>query len=211
MALVVLVDSGVNIDHPHLRSGRDRIRLGPRFDPCEPPKRSIQDGDLLGHGTCVAAAIRDLAPDARIVSIRIFDDRPVCALDTVAAALEEAAGLRPDLVNLSFGSSSLEAATRLEAGVRSLLAIGARILAPADRFGLPAYPGLLAGVEGVAVDPNLPRGRAERRGREAERLWFASPFPRDLPGIPRERNLFGSSLAVANVTGFLAAGGVAAD
>jgi hypothetical protein len=32
----------------------------------------------------------------------------------------------------------------------------------------------------------------------------ASPFPRDIPGIPRERNVNGVSFAVANASGFVA-------
>ena len=35
-------------------------------------------------------------------------------------------------------------------------------------------------------------------------LFHASGFAREIPGVPRERNLHGISLAVANMTGFAA-------
>ena len=35
-------------------------------------------------------------------------------------------------------------------------------------------------------------------------VFVASAYPRDIPGVPRERNLNGISFAVANMTGFVA-------
>jgi hypothetical protein len=35
-------------------------------------------------------------------------------------------------------------------------------------------------------------------------VFKASPYPRDIPGVPRERNLNGVSFAVANMSGFVA-------
>ncbi|HKE03537.1 MAG TPA: hypothetical protein VKE91_05735, partial [Blastocatellia bacterium] len=34
-------------------------------------------------------------------------------------------------------------------------------------------------------------------------LFFASGYPRSIPGVPPERNLTGISFAVANMTGFV--------
>jgi len=35
-------------------------------------------------------------------------------------------------------------------------------------------------------------------------MMVTSPFPRDIPGVPRERNVNGVSFAVANASGFVA-------
>jgi hypothetical protein len=35
-------------------------------------------------------------------------------------------------------------------------------------------------------------------------VLFAAPYPRDIPGVPRERNVKGVSFAVANATAFVA-------
>jgi hypothetical protein len=37
-----------------------------------------------------------------------------------------------------------------------------------------------------------------------ETIFVASAYPREIPGVPRERNLMGISFAVANMTGFVA-------
>jgi hypothetical protein len=39
---------------------------------------------------------------------------------------------------------------------------------------------------------------------DGDRLIAAAGYPRDIPGVPRERNLKGVSFAVANATGFVA-------
>ena len=58
-------------------------------------------------------------------------------------------------------------------------------------------------VEAVIADPNRPRAEPQLREVGGRPFWFASPYPRDLPGLPRARNLHGVSLATANVTGYL--------
>ena len=35
-------------------------------------------------------------------------------------------------------------------------------------------------------------------------IFYASAYPRSIPGVPVERNLHGASFAVANMTGFVA-------
>jgi len=39
---------------------------------------------------------------------------------------------------------------------------------------------------------------------DARPTFFASGYPRSIPGVPQERNLNGVSFAVANMTGFVA-------
>jgi hypothetical protein len=80
-----------------------------------------------------------------------------------------------------------------EAGV---LLVAARNAGPS----MPVLPGCLEGVIGVDVDWTLPRDRF----RVADGVFFASGFPRSLPGVPPTRNLNGVSFAVANMTAFVA-------
>ena len=51
------------------------------------------------------------------------------------------------------------------------------------------------------MDGDLPRGCVAVGGGG---VVAAAPYPRPIPGVPRERNLSGISFAVANVTGMLA-------
>src|SRR5262249_19831805 len=60
-------------------------------------------------------------------------------------------------------------------------------------------PGDLPGVIGVARE-DCPREIFRYR----DGVFYASPYPRPIPGVPPERNLHGVSFAVANMTGFAA-------
>ncbi len=52
----------------------------------------------------------------------------------------------------------------------------------------------------VQPDPSCPRDRYFYR----DGMFYTSPYPRPIPGVPVERNLQGASFAVANMTGFVA-------
>lgn len=201
---IAVVDSGVHAAHPHL-AGAGTIELGVAI--AEDGARSREPAafaDRLGHGTAVAAAILDLAPGAALLVVKVFDRHLACPFERVLEALDVALDARPDLVNLSLGTSDPEHRGALEPRIARALELGARIVAPADAHGMPSYPGALAGVDAVVADPNLPRDRPERRRVGTREFWFASPFPREIPGVPRTHNLHGSSFATANVTGWLA-------
>jgi hypothetical protein len=60
----------------------------------------------------------------------------------------------------------------------------------------------LNGVIAVAPDPDCPRDTFRFR----DGVYYASPYPRPIPGVPPERNLHGPSFAVANMTGLIALG-----
>ena len=62
------------------------------------------------------------------------------------------------------------------------------------------FPGDLPGVIRVAPDPHLARDQYRVEGK----TFYASGYPRPMPGVPPERNLSGASFAVANMTGFVA-------
>ena len=60
-------------------------------------------------------------------------------------------------------------------------------------------PGSLDGAIAVAPE-DCPRDTFRYR----QGVFYASPYPRPIPGVPPERNLQGASFAVANMTGFAA-------
>lgn len=200
---IALIDSGVNTSHPHIRAA-GTVVIGPSVDASGVWGTPKEQTDVLGHGTAVAAAILDLAPGAEIVSIQVFRDEPTCPFEHVLAALERALECEPQLVNLSVGTTRREWAAPLGELVRRAQEAGVTIVAPATAGGLPSLPGCLAGVTGAMMDANVPRECPELRTSGSSRLWYASPYPRDLEGLPRASNLAGVSMAAANLTGYLA-------
>jgi hypothetical protein len=82
----------------------------------------------------------------------------------------------------------------------------ARVLLVAARCSgnTSVLPGMLEGVIGVDVDWNLSREQYRIQDENGIPVFYASGYPRSLPGVPVSRNLSGISFAVANMTGFVA-------
>lgn len=158
--------------------------------------------DRLGHGTAVASAIHEKAPDADIWAVKVFDDALATTVATLVRAIDWASekGLR--LVNLSLGTPNDFRAAALEPAVRRAEERGTIIVSARELDGRAMYPGCMPGVVGVVLDWDQPRETV--RVVEAGSVVAASGYPRPIPGVPPQRNLNGISFAVANATGVLA-------
>jgi hypothetical protein len=148
--------------------------------------------DRLGHGTAVAAAIRQWAPEAELYPVKVFDRRLSATIDVIVRALEWCRGQEMDIVNLSLGTENPAHRERFAEAIGN----GLTVVSPAGRL-----PGSLPEVIAVEADPGCPRDRF----RYAAGVFYASPFPRPIPSVPEDRNLSGVSFAVANLTGLAAA------
>lgn len=192
----MVIDSGIDPAHP-LVKGRGILHAG----------RSWAAGaaleDRLGHGTAVAAVLLAACPGAEIVSLRIFDEAPVCNFERVLEALDAAVEYHPAVVNLSLGTTSVRYRTALQERLRRLTEAGGRLCCPASYGGLPCDPGNLPGVEAVVGDANLLPQWPELRPHGGRLLWFASPLPQRHPDGSRPLAARGESLAVAAVSGVL--------
>jgi len=174
---IAVIDSGVHAEHPHVNGVAGGISfVGGNFV------------DRLGHGTCVTAAIKEKAPDAEIYAVKVFDRRLESPFKVLLAALNWAAEQRVHLINLSLGVNQPEHERALGA------------FAASHENILIVCPHVLPGVLAVAADPDCPRDQCRFR----DGVFYASPYPRPIPGVPVEKNLQGVSFAVANMTGFVA-------
>jgi subtilase family protein len=181
---IAIIDSGVHPGHPHVGeiAGGVEITLA---------GVSTDSIDRLGHGTAVAGAIREKAPDAELYAVKVFDRRLSANIGVILRALEWCREQGMDLVNLSLGT---ENPAHRESFVR-ILGHDLLVVSAAS-----ALPGSLPGVIGVAADADCPRDAF----RYHDGVFHASPYPRPIPGVPVDRNLHGISFAVANMTGLVA-------
>jgi subtilisin family serine protease len=198
---VAVIDSGVHAGHPHVGAVAESVSLDPQLDTV----------DRLGHGTAVAAAIRDLAPGVTLIVGKIFDRTLTTNADALARGIEWAVSRGARLVNLSLGTANPLHEERLVASVARAAAAGALVVSARESNGVRWLPGSLPGVVSVVADARLERDefRVDRviptpKGRDLQLIFAAAPYPRSIPGVPKERNLSGVSFAVANVTGALA-------
>lgn len=183
---VAILDSGVHVGHPHVGevvAGFNATGMGAESDWL----------DRIGHGTAVAGAIRSLAPDAQLMAVKIFEGGLRTNIDIILRGVEWAIDQGADLINLSLGTTNEAHAARLSEWVSK----GSIWVSAAT-----AYPGMLDGVIGIDLDATLERHQIRVVG---PMRFAASPYPREIPGVSREKNLQGISFAVANVSGLLAA------
>ena len=197
---VAVIDSGVHPDHPHVGGVWGGVGVDERG------RAHADFVDRLGHGTAVAAVIREKAPDAEIFAIKVFDRELAATSEALVAACDLALENGAHLVNMSLGTVNQAHEAALMAAVRRLLSAEIKVIAAGQQDGVRWLPGSLPGVWAVSLDWTLPREECQSStDASGARTFRASGYPRPIPGVPPERNLKGLSFAVANVTGWVAA------
>lgn len=221
---VAVVDSGVAAGHPHVGEVLDAVVIGagsaadPTHDSAahaalgqaaragDPRATSPFDvSDRIGHGTAVAAAIREKAPDVELLSVKVFHRALTTNAEALAEGIARSVALGARLINLSLGTANEAHEALLAAAVADATRHGALVVSASESGGVRWLPGALLDVVGVIADWECARDVVAVDERATDRLRLTtSAFPRPIPGVPKERNLSGVSFAVANATGFLA-------
>jgi hypothetical protein len=197
--MVAVIDSGVHAAHPHVQG----VDGGVGIDAAGLAHADYVD--RLGHGTAVTAAIREKAPGAAILAVRIFDRELRATGDQLVAALGWAGEAGARLINLSLGTTNAAHEPALARAIAALRDSGRDVICAAPEERQRWLPGALSGVIRVELDMTLPRDVCELRAAPDGGLVVrASGYPRPIPGVTPERNLKGVSFAVANTTGLLA-------
>ncbi|MFY9557919.1 MAG: S8 family serine peptidase [Blastocatellia bacterium] len=195
---VAIIDSGVNPAHPHVGGVEGGIRI---FSGEADSSNDFLD--YIGHGTAVAGAIREKAPDALLHAVKVFDRALTTNIESIIKAINWCVANQMSVINLSLGTANLEHRDIIEKAVHRASAKGIVVVAAREMNGRLSLPGCLSSVIGVAVDWDCPRDRYLVKVVDGDLIFVASAYPRDIPGVPRERNLNGISFAVANMTGFV--------
>lgn len=181
---IAIIDSGIHPGHPHVGEIAGAVEI----------TSSGEGGDILdrlGHGTAVAGAIREKAPGAELYAVKVFRHRLATNIDVILRALAWCRKHSMDVINLSLGTQNPAHRDRfLDVLGDDLLVVSAAGCLPGD----------LPRVIGVAPDPGCPRDTFRYRNG----IFYASPYPRPIPGVPVTSNLHGASFAVANMTGHVA-------
>lgn len=103
---VAIIDSGVDATHPDL-AGRviRQVRIADA-KPVEQALPSNNDTAGYGHGTAVASIIARLAPNARLVDIRVLHPGNTGTGDDLIAGLRLAVRERHRIINMSLAAAS---------------------------------------------------------------------------------------------------------
>lgn len=108
---VAVVDTGIDVNHPFLKG-----HIAGGFTPFNRGTTPDDYQDHQGHGTHVAGIVRQVAPDAELLAVRVFpnDDGKgeAATLDVVAAGIRWAIDNGAKVINLSLGGGSAPASFR---------------------------------------------------------------------------------------------------
>jgi len=149
------------------------------------------------------AAIQEKAPGAQYFAVKLFDKSLRTSSPALLTAIEWAITKGVDVINLSLGTVNVEYQSQFLEVVGRAVTRGIILVAAREANGAPCLPGCLPGVMAVGLDWECPRTGYHAKEEESGTVYYASGYPRSLPGMPRERNLHGISFAVANMTGFV--------
>lgn len=94
---IALIDSGVDINHPLLKSNID-LELAKDYT-----SDSLSFNDTLGHGTQVAGIIASIAPNSKITPYKVLGETNGKSIWVIQAIID-AAEDNADIINLSLGT-----------------------------------------------------------------------------------------------------------
>lgn len=150
---VAVIDSGIDAKHPALKG---RIAGGCFISKDKKDQIVIKEtppsqcGDDYGHGTAVAGIIADLAPAARIYSVRVLDEYNACTGDVLIAGMEWALGKNIRLLNMSLATSKPVWMPRIFALCERAFVQNSIIVAARRNFGDLGCPAMFSTV--ISVD-----------------------------------------------------------
>ena len=194
---VAVIDSGVHLHHPHIGRIAGGVTITPEGE-------SPDFTDRIGHGTAVTAALQEKAPRADIHVVRVFTESLRTTTDCLLRAIDWCVENQMQVVNLSLGSLNAAYLERYRETVARASEAGVILVAAVEAQDQPCYPGCLAGTLGVGLDWECDRDTFRIADVNGRAVFYASGYPRPIPGVEPRRNLNGISFAVANMSGFVA-------
>ncbi|HEY5821780.1 MAG TPA: S8 family serine peptidase [Propionibacteriaceae bacterium] len=157
---IAVLDTGIDPNHPALKG---RIRpgydyVGDDSDPTDVATRVDTSGNGLvdeayGHGTFVAGLAALVAPDARIIPMRVLDSDGVGNVFVVAQAIMDAVNAGAGVINISLGTDDAIESKTVRDTITMAQSRGVLVVAAAGNDASTAahYPAADAGVLSVTA------------------------------------------------------------
>jgi len=159
-ACVAVLDTGVDVTHEAIPRGSvirsvEVSQSGgrSRVTDIDTEGQSARQLDPVGHGTACAGIILEHAPRARIVSVRVIGANAAGTGEQFVAGLKwvlTEASPRPDVVNLSLGTTHRRFSSSLLELVEKAYYQGTILVAAGPNLGETSYPSKFASL--IAVD-----------------------------------------------------------
>lgn len=182
--LVAVIDTGAN-------EGAD-ITINLTDDPME---------DANGHGTEIVETIKQIAPNAKVISIKAINDQGYGSLATATQAVSYAIEANVDIINISAVARDYGQAEAFKAEIQEALDKGITVVVAAGNYHTDVAKYAPANMEGVNTI-----GAARQYGGISESAFAAQYFSNYGTGVDFWYIADSTSNAAAQETGILAAG-----
>lgn len=200
--VVGVIDSGWDrtVDDPRVLPGVGLVHPGDDLA----TQRTEDDRDRVGHGTACINQVLRIAPEARVVPIRVFGGALETAPETLEAAIHCAVERGVHVVNLSIGTTRTGTVQPLLAACSRARKAGTIVVAAGHNSRSWGYPAIFRSVLGVGAarfsDPFTYRCFP---GRALE--WEAWGVDQPVTWMGGETVVTqGTSFAAPNITGIVA-------
>ena len=151
---IAIIDSGVDYEHPEIGSITRGMDI--KIDSDGQIIWGTDYADRSGHGTACTGIIHQIAPDAEIHIIRIFEQSLVADGKLLIAALQWVIDRGIDVVNLSLGTTDRQYFESIQELCRQAAQEDIILVAAAHNRGIESYPAIFPDVIGVQGKP-LPK------------------------------------------------------
>lgn len=148
---VAVVDSGIDPNHPEVRSVERAMALSWDREAQEVRYAEGPHEDLFGHGTACAGIIRKAAPECDLMSVRVLGERLSGKGTVFAAGLRWAIAEGARVVNLSLSTGKEEYYAVFHEIADEAAFAGVVLVCATNNVPAPTYPGQFSSVISVAA------------------------------------------------------------
>jgi subtilisin len=202
-AVVAVVDSGIESGHPLVGDVEEAVVVTGAVGE-EPTIEVDEQGDVCGHGTACAGIIRSLAPECRLVSVRVLGAGSTGSGRLLIAGLRWAIERGVDVINMSLSTTKQDFAGVLHDLTDAAYFNRTIVVASAHNMPVESFPWRFSSVLSVGSH-ELDRGDAFfynpsppveffARGVDVEIAWTGGSTVRST----------GNSFATPHITGLCA-------
>ena len=203
---IAILDSGIEVDHPSLQG----VKLVDDLVIKDAGLRlAVEPGagqDAFGHGTAIAAILREIAPEAQIGSFRVLGENLRSRSQIIREGVRQALDRGYDILNCSFGCGREDQVLLYKDWIDEAYLMGRHIVASCNNqdYMKREWPGHFPTVITVNfTDCELPELFYRRHGQLVE--FYARGRDVDVPWLGGGRKkVTGSSFAAPHLAGMLA-------
>lgn len=202
-AVVAVVDSGIERGHPLVGEVEEAVVVTGAVGE-EPSIDEDEQGDACGHGTACAGIVRSLAPECRLVSVRVLGSGYTGSGRLLVAGLRWAIDRGVDVINMSLSTTKLDLAAALHELTDTAYFNRTIVVASAHNMPVESFPWRFSSVLSVGSH-ELDRGDAFYYNPNPPVEFFARGVEVDVAWVDGSTlRTTGNSFATPHMSGFCA-------